>query len=320
MTFLTPTFIAGDRSLERPRRARAGAFVVGQPRHQRQLGRLAGSTRASPATSRTASWKRSTARSAPSQEAALSFADMEEVFAEKGRDAPVTALHLPPAEAAPDGGESGIVYDKGALFLRTVEGIVGRERFDAWLRAVVRQPRVPAGDLGADARRHARQPGQGRRRARARLMLDEWVYGTGLPANAAQPLAERVRRGRCRGGASIRRSHMVDPEAWAGWTTAERLRLIAKLPKELSARAARRARRPPRPVAVGQQRSAVRLARAGARQPLRAGGAGRRGVPRPRRPPQVRAAAVRGADEARATGASRSRGASMPRRGRAITR
>ena len=27
---------------------------------------------------------------------------------------------------------------------------------------------------------------------------------------------------------------MIDPEYWAGWTTAERLRLIAKLPKELT--------------------------------------------------------------------------------------
>src|SRR5690606_15358123 len=30
-------------------------------------------------------------------------------------------------------------------------------------------------------------------------------------------------------------THFVDPEHWAGWTTAERLRLLAKLPRELTA-------------------------------------------------------------------------------------
>ena len=45
-------------------------------------------------------------------------------------DAPGTALST-------DGGYqlgSAIAYDKGAFFLRTVERVVGRERFDAWLR------------------------------------------------------------------------------------------------------------------------------------------------------------------------------------------
>src|SRR5690606_40433957 len=59
-----------------------------------------------------------------SQEAALSFAEIEEALAEKGADHPVTALHLPEAQATPEGGESGIGYDKGAAFMRTVE--IGR--------------------------------------------------------------------------------------------------------------------------------------------------------------------------------------------------
>ena len=47
---------------------------------------------------------------------------------------PVTRLNLPPQEATPDGGSTGIVYDKGAIFLRTIESIVGRERWDSYLR------------------------------------------------------------------------------------------------------------------------------------------------------------------------------------------
>src|SRR5690606_22608900 len=133
MTFLTPTFIAGDRSL------------VGLVAHE-----LAHSWSGNLVTN--ANWADSWLNEGftsyfenrimealygekrAQQEAALSFAEIEGVFEEKGADAPVTALDLPPAEAAPDGGESGIVYDKGALFLRTVERISGRERLDAWLR------------------------------------------------------------------------------------------------------------------------------------------------------------------------------------------
>jgi leukotriene-A4 hydrolase len=232
LTFLTPTFIAGDKSL------------VGLVAHE-----LAHSWSGNLVTN--ANWADSWLNEGftsyfenrimealygerrAAQEAALSFADMESVFEEKGRDAPVTSLHLPEAEATPDGGESGIVYDKGALFLRTVESIVGREKFDAWLRAWFDdhafQPATSALML-ADMRENLVK---GDAALEERLMLDEWVYGTGLPANAVQPSPTAF----AEVDAAAQRyasSRAVDPQAWAGWTTAERLRLIAKLPKELS--------------------------------------------------------------------------------------
>ena len=43
-------------------------------------------------------------------------------------------MHLPDSVAGPDAGLGGVVYDKGALFMRTIEQTVGRERFDTWLR------------------------------------------------------------------------------------------------------------------------------------------------------------------------------------------
>src|SRR5690606_7478783 len=130
LTFLTPTFIAGDKSL------------VGLVAHE-----LAHSWSGNLVTN--AVWPDSWLNEGftsyfenrimealygpqrASQEAALSWAEMESALAENGPTAPGTRLHN--TGDGGDGGSSGIVYDKGAVFLRTIERIVGRERFDAYL-------------------------------------------------------------------------------------------------------------------------------------------------------------------------------------------
>ena len=233
MTFLTPTFIAGDRSLtglvaHELAHSWSGNLVtnanwadswinegVTSYFENRILEALYGTRRAS-------------------QEAALSFAEIEKALAEEGADAPITALHLERVEAVPDGGNSGIIYDKGAAFMRTVETIAGRDRFDAWLRqwfdSHAFQPATSAMIL-ADMRANLVRGDAGLER---RLMLDEWVYQPGLPANVARPSASAFAEVDT-AASHYPASHFVDPEHWAGWTTAERLRLLAKLPRELDA-------------------------------------------------------------------------------------
>ena len=233
MTFLTPTFIAGDKSLvglvaHELAHSWSGNLVtnanwadgwlnegITSYFENRILEALYGSRRAS-------------------QEAALSFAEVEETLAEKGADHPVTALHLSEAEATPEGGESGIVYDKGAAFMRTVETIVGRERFDAWLRQWFDnhafQPATSA-MLLADMEANLVK---GDAALAEKLKLEQWIYQPGLPDNVVRPPASAFAEVDA-AAAQYPQTHFVDPEHWAGWTTAERLRLIAKLPRELTA-------------------------------------------------------------------------------------
>src|SRR5690606_28386977 len=91
--------------------------------------------------------------------------------------------------ARPDGGESGIIYDKGAAFMRTVETIVGREKFDAWLRQWFDnhafEPATSALIL-ADMRENLVK---GDAALAGRLMLEQWIYEPGLPENVARPPA-----------------------------------------------------------------------------------------------------------------------------------
>jgi aminopeptidase N len=226
LTFLTPTFIAGDRSLN--------GLVAHELAHSWSGNLVTNAVWAD-------SWLNEGFTSyfenrimevlygpgRASQEAALGFADMEASLAELGRTAPGTRLHDPSGAD-----ESGIVYDKGAVFLRTLERTVGRERWDAYLRSYFDrhafQPMTSARFLtdlranlvGADAA------------LERKLMLDEWVYQPGLPSNAARPdpnafaPVDKALQAFTRGGGAA-------AVPYAGWTTAERLRFLNGLPRTL---------------------------------------------------------------------------------------
>ena len=163
------------------------------------------------------------------QEAALAFANIEETLAEVGRDAPGTALHN-------DGsGEligSAIAYDKGHFFMRTVERIVGRERFDAWLRQWFDnhafEPATSALLLADMQENLVRSPAEAER-----LMLREWIFEPGLPSNVARP--DPAAFAAVDSAVDTYASNGTIPAGWNGWTAAERMRFLDNIPKDRSA-------------------------------------------------------------------------------------
>ena len=231
LTFLTPTFIAGDKSL------------VGLVAHE-----LAHSSSGNLVTNATwaDSWLNEGFTSyfenrimeaiygpqRAAQEAALSFDEMTKSLEEEGATGPNTRLHLQPSEANPDGGSGGIVYDKGAIFLRTMEKLVGRERFDAWLKSYFDryafQPMTSAKFL-ADFRENLVK---GDKALEGKLMLDQWVYEPGLPTNVARPDpaafadVDKAVTAFAAGGPA--------PAEFANWTTAEKLRFVNRIPRKLA--------------------------------------------------------------------------------------
>jgi len=97
-----------------------------------------------------------------------------------GPDSPLTRLRTQLTGVDPDEAYSTIPYEKGALFLSALERAAGRERFDVFVRAYMDRHRF--GSITTEeflAFVEAELPG-----IAARVDADAWVYATGVPADA----------------------------------------------------------------------------------------------------------------------------------------
>ena len=231
MTFLTPTFIAGDRSLV--------SLVAHELAHSWSGNLATNATWAdfwlnegmtSYATYRIIEAMYGKDREA--QQYALGVDSLtKEMQGLGGLNHADTRLHVDLKGRAPDDGLTEVAYEKGAAFLRTIEHIVGRERFDAWLKGWFERHRfepVTSALFLADLRQHLVKGDQALER---RLMLDQWVYQPGLPSNMVKP-DPRAFAGVDSAVAAFAGGG-EPPAAWAQWSTDERLRFLNRLPRKL---------------------------------------------------------------------------------------
>ena len=231
LTFLTPTFIAGDKSL---------VSLVAHELSHSWSGNLA--TNATWADfwlneGMTTYAERRVVEElygpkVAAQQVSLGVDALNKAIAENGGPTgPDTRLHLDLKGRHPDDGLTDIAYEKGAAFLRTIEAVVGRARFDAylkgWFASHMFQPVTSAMFL-ADLRQNLVK---GDEALEQKLMLDQWVYQPGIPSNMVKPdpkafaEVDQAVAAFARGGAA-------DTTAWSRWTTDERLRYLNKLPRK----------------------------------------------------------------------------------------
>lgn len=141
----------------------------------------------------------------------------------------------PGSEATKLYGETGgqLAYFKGATFLRTIEVTVGRQRWDAYLRSYFDrhafQPQTTAGFL-RDLRANLIK---GDAALETKLELDRWAYAPGLPANAVHVKSEALARVDEQVAAFTAGKAASQLQA-AAWTTQEWQRFLNQLPRKLS--------------------------------------------------------------------------------------
>lgn len=115
--------------------------------------------------------------------------DLEQAIQDAGGpESPDTRLHLDLAGRDPDEGTGGVAYEKGALFLQTVESIVGRERLDRFLREYFEQfafqPMTSERMLASMNEKLFKDD------EAAKLNVRAWVFEPGVPANAPSIASE----------------------------------------------------------------------------------------------------------------------------------
>lgn len=233
LTFLTPTFIAGDKS--------NNSLIAHELAHS-WSGNLATNATWSDFWLNEGMTTYATTRiveavygpKVAGQQISLGHDAMRKAVAENGGATGAdTRLRIDLKGRNPDDGLTDIAYEKGAAFLRTIEVAVGRERFDAWLKGWFArhqfQP-VTTSLFLADIREHLIK---GDAALEAKLNLDAWVDQPGIPANLApaDPAAfaevDTAVTAFATGTAPMK-------SVWDRWTTDERLRFLTTIDRKQS--------------------------------------------------------------------------------------
>ena len=231
LTFLTPTLLAGDRSL---------VSVVAHELAHSWTGNLVSNASAEHFWLNegfTVFAERRIVEAlygadAAALQAAVGWRSLLQAL-ERFADRPeLTRLRTPLAGVDPDEVFSEVPYEKGYLFLRAIEEAVGRAAFDRFLRAYVGAFRFGAVDSDDFCRLCERElPG-----ALGRVDAAAWLDGPGIPPSAPRPRSARLEAVEALGAA------LPPPELAAGWTPTEWELYLESLPRPFADCAALEAR------------------------------------------------------------------------------
>jgi len=165
-------------------------------------------------------------------EAVLGYQDLQEAIESLGLNDEKLAIDL--RDRDPDVVFSNIPYEKGALFLREIEHAIGRDNFDAFLLQYFKDfafQSITTDQFlnylkGTLLSQYPDQLDSGR--------IDQWVFGSGIPESAPQPKSDAFSK------IDVARKAWLDNELEAkqidsdSWTTHEWLYFLNNLPEQLN--------------------------------------------------------------------------------------
>ena len=152
--------------------------------------------------------------------------EMEEIKEKNPND---TKLKLSLEGRDPDDGMTAIAYDKGYLFLRMLEENIGREKFDAFLNSYFSNNAFQT--MTTERFIEILKFNLLDSTSYKNLLVEEWIYSPGLPANTPIPTSDRFESVE-ETVSSITSLGSIDNFEGEDWTTHEWLHFIHSLPKE----------------------------------------------------------------------------------------
>ncbi|HLF31983.1 MAG TPA: M1 family metallopeptidase [Xanthomonadales bacterium] len=231
LSFITPTVLAGDRSLT--------SLIAHELAHSWSGNLVSNATwRDIWLNEGTTSYLEARlmevlyGRERADEERLLSYQDL----LEKLNTVPAAMQALAPRfdTGDPDVGQDGLEYSKGQLLLENLEGVFGREVFDEYMAGYFRQFAMQA--IGseqfldyADVNLLQKYPGK-----YTRGQLEQWLYQPGLPADAAAPTSVSLERAAAAAAAWSSGELPVGELPYEEWSPQATVYFIKALPPTLT--------------------------------------------------------------------------------------
>ncbi len=141
-------------------------------------------------------------------------------------------LHVNLTGRDPDEGMNRIPYEKGALFLRSLEKLVGRARFDGFLRSYFDHftfQSITTADFVGYLKEHLLvEPAEAKR-----IDLTAWLEGPGLPGGFVEPKSARLDAIDKAARGWLDGTVATDKLGAGEWSTQEWIRFLQALPEKL---------------------------------------------------------------------------------------
>ena len=164
-------------------------------------------------------------------------ADAEAVLGKRSLDRemadlpkPDQVLHIDLTGRPPVDGLTDVPYEKGALFLKHLEAVYGRERFDKFLSGYFAHfsfQSITTAQFKAYLTEHLLKDDPAKA---ARAKVDEWLTQPGLPADAPSPSAEALEKVEAHAKAFAADKVEAPDLPGKAWTAQEWLHFLTSLP------------------------------------------------------------------------------------------
>lgn len=164
--------------------------------------------------------------------ALIGFQDLQSTIERLGVSSPDTRLKLELKGRNPDDGVSDIAYEKGFSLLRKIEEVVGRDRFDAFLKGYFNNHAFGSITTEEFLDYYQKELIGGDSALAGQINIKQWIYEPGLPGNHPEFRSERFEAvdkalADWTGGAA---AMSLETSAWS---THEWLHFIRQLPADI---------------------------------------------------------------------------------------